>query len=446
MRNIKKEHKGTLSEEKINFLKKEIKDSLSIDRHSLIYDYPFTASISMRMNLIPVRDKRCRTACTDGNNVFFDCDFYLKLKKAERQFVLAHEIWHCILLHLSRCQSRNTQIFNIASDMEVNNLLIEHIEKKGITPPKKVLFPPDNLKGKSAEEIYEYLIKQKNKKSKSQNNLNNESSFDSENDSTELDGQFDKHIYSNENDDIDDNDDIIKDQWGEVGYDEDFMPEISKDFAEKMREAIISATQQYQHEKGDLPFNISGIITEIVKPEISWREYLSQFVSTCYSGQRRWLPPNRRYVYNNMYFQSRRNEQIEGVVAIDTSGSCVSDLSKFFSELKGLINSFGNYKLTVICADAAVEKVDIYDSYDNPLEFFDDDINIEWAGGGGTDYGPVFKYIEKNCNIPDFLIYLGDGYASMSYKKKPNYPVLWLITKNGYTDFCDWGKKIIFKN
>ena len=40
---------------------------------------------------------------------------------------------------------------------------------------------------------------------------------------------------------------------------------------------------------------------------------------------------------------------------------------------------------------------------------------------------------------------LGDGYAGMSYDKQPPYPVLWLITKDGTFDFCDWGRKIKFK-
>src|SRR5574344_1378977 len=111
MTNVKKLLKGKLSEEKLAKIKKEIAESLALDRHGLICDFPFTAAIAMRMDLIPTRDKRVRTACTDGKRVFFDCDFYSKLKKNERAFVLAHEIWHCVMLHLSRCQTRNKELF-----------------------------------------------------------------------------------------------------------------------------------------------------------------------------------------------------------------------------------------------------------------------------------------------------------------------------------------------
>ncbi len=434
-----------LSLEELKTIKQNIKNLLAIDRHSLVISYPFIATIIMRMNIIPVRDKRCRTACTDGKNIFFDCDFYTKLSKHERRFVLAHEVWHCVMFHLVRLQTRNRTIFNIATDMEVNNIIQKNVNV--FKPPKNVLFPPENLKDKSAEEIYEYLIKQqKTHKSFSNFEKNNCNKCDNDDEfnSKELSGQFDKHTYANTDNDINDSKDkfTIEDQWGEVEYDDDFKINISKNFSNEMREAIVSAIQHTQKTHGSIPSEISYILEKIIKPEIPWNEYLNQFVSACYTGKRNWLPPNRRHVYNDMYFQSRHGECIKGIVAIDTSGSCVRFLPKFFGELKSIIDTFGNYELTVICADAAVDQVDIYDNFNNPLDFNDN--NIQWSGGGGTDYGPVFQYIEDNGLLPDFVIYIGDGFAEMSYTKKPTYPVLWLITKDGTFDFCDWGKKIQF--
>ena len=98
----------------------------------------------------------------------------------------------------------------------------------------------------------------------------------------------------------------------------------------------------------------------------------------------------------------------------------------------------------MIQADAAVDHVETSEDDTNPLEL-EEASDIQTFGGGGTDYGPVFKYVEENTLNPDFLIYIGDGYAAMSYDKQPAYPVMWLITKDGTFDFCDWGKKIRFK-
>lgn len=530
---MKEELKGSLSEEQLKKLKKECAESLARNRHKLLVDMPFIGSIAMRFDLIPVRDARCRTACTDSKVIYFDIDFYSKLTDPERVFVLAHETFHCLLLHFSRKQTRDQELFNIATDMEVNNALNENSTGKSYAPPKSVLFPPPKMKGKSAEVIYDWLLKQQqqNKLNQSiqqaqmsqsrsgygndddedddsqqngsggsggrrqkQNNKNGQQSNNQNGGSQEqrdqsqdgkhsgeLKGQFDKHSY--ENDPTDDagqqnngngqngqknkqkgqngqnQDDQngngkqkgqgkssgtgVTDQWGEVGYDEDFKPGVPEGAAERMREAVISAAQSYEREHGELPAGVDGIVKKLAKPEMNWRDELCNFVTSHYGGRRSYLPPNRRHVYNDMYFQSRRSEQIKIGVAIDTSGSCIGDLPKFFGELKGLVETFGSYEIHCMMADAAVDKYELFDD-NNPLEL-DTAEDIQWSGGGGTDYEPVFKFVEKENLDIDCLVYLGDGYVGEVTIDPPPYPVLWLITKDGNLDFCKWGKKIRFK-
>ena len=450
--NVKNEHKGNITPEKLKELKKTILESLSIDRHMLICCFPFTGAISMRLDLIPVRDKRIRTACTDGKSIYFDCDFYSKLNEHERQFVLAHEIWHCVMLHFSRRQNRDFELFNIATDMEVNYLLATEASnnRARITAPDSVLFPPKNLEGKSAEVIYDYLIKEQQK-----NNGNipkscfgkNPFSNSSKNKVDNINDQFDKHTYIDDDNDSD-VEQKITDQWGEVGYDSDFTPSVSKDIADKIRETVTSVAQQYQRTTGGLPGTISDIINKIMKPEINWKEELCNFVTTVYGDGRSWLPPNRRHVYNDLYFQSRRTTTLKIAVAVDTSGSCVNDLPKFFGELNGLLNSFGNYQLTLIQNDYAISSVDYYDN-DNP--FIPE--QIKWKGGGGTSFKPPFEWIKENNPDIDCFVYFTDSYEgfyddehciNQNYPE-PSYPVLWVLTKDGNKDFCPWGKKIQFK-
>ena len=52
--------------------------------------------------------------------------------------------------------------------MEVNNLLAnsQSVTHAQLTPPDKLLFPPAKLVGKSAEVIYEYLLKKSKKELK----------------------------------------------------------------------------------------------------------------------------------------------------------------------------------------------------------------------------------------------------------------------------------------
>ncbi len=75
---------------------------LAQDRQKLLTKLPFTGSLVMRLDLVPVSDERLPTAATDGDRIFVDIDFYAQLTAEERLFVLAHEVWHCALLHFLR--------------------------------------------------------------------------------------------------------------------------------------------------------------------------------------------------------------------------------------------------------------------------------------------------------------------------------------------------------
>ena len=462
-----------LSDEELLKLKEAVAENIALQRSKLIRKHPFIGGVVMHLEMQPVRDKHVRTAMTDGKHVYFDIAFWSELSDDERLFVLGHEAWHCVYMHMLRRKSREPSIWNCATDMEINRMLVND----KFIAPSDVLFPNPNWKDNdslSAEEMYELLLKDIKKQVKKQLNgssmnmpgggsSSGSDSSDSQDDdcdeqtssiekkyakknssaNSKINGQFDDHIYDDQ-----DKDDLkerkVVDKYGEVGDDPDFKPVVDKQSSERIREIVMSAAEHTQRTQGKLPAGLESYLEELRKPTISWREYLSQFVTVCLGDKRQWLPVNRRHVYNGIYLQSRRSERLEGIVAIDTSGSCVDELPKFFGELKGLIDTFGNYKLTVIQADAAVDKVDEYSSYENPFEVAVAN-DIEWSGGGGTDYGPVFEYIDENGIQPDFLIYFGDGYASMSYSKKPAYPVLWMLTPDGDESFCSFGTKVHYE-
>ena len=525
--------KTTITEEELKELKKKSVEILSGARRALLLKYPFIGSLLMRMNLVPVRDMRVRTACTDGDSVYFDIDFLSRLSTEEQIFVLGHELYHGVLLHLTRLQSRDPELFNIATDKEVNNLL----KQDGLTPPCNLLFPEGEECGKSAEEIYEILLKKMKKQAKKQaqqqqggtgskipqagssgndgdendsddnsqgnsqangkkkkknqkksNNGSNEGEEeqqdpDSQNTSGnkdgELSGQFDRHQYRGQEDTAHDGqqgnqqqngngassnggedgeDDQqgnqnggggspVRDKWGDVGFDKDYKPSISKDFSDKMREAVIATAQQIERQQGSLPAHIAQIVKGLMKPEIKWQELLAQFVTKCFGTDRHWLPPNRRHVYKKMYLPSRRSEKIKGTVIFDTSGSCQGDLKKFLSELVGLINSFGDYELNIIMADCEVDNYEKFDSNENPIEVGDEN-NFSWifGGGGGTSFKPAFDYILDNQIDTDFIIYMTDGFGDCYDAAPIDVPTLWIITKGGTTDFCNWGEKIPFES
>ena len=70
-----------LTEEETKTLKKKASEILSVCRRDVLTKYPFIGSIALRMEMVPVRDIRVRTACTDGNSVYFDIAFLSSLSK-----------------------------------------------------------------------------------------------------------------------------------------------------------------------------------------------------------------------------------------------------------------------------------------------------------------------------------------------------------------------------
>ena len=387
------------------------------DRQKLLMRQPFIGMILMHLDFVPITSG-CRTACTDGSRVFMNCQFYAKLDLEERLFVLAHETWHCVLLHFARQQNRNPEKFNIATDLEIHFIL----QKEKMREPFVLPHDPD-WDGLSAEEIYEKLGHKKEyggKREKCKNPGCCSKGFDSNEQS------FDEHIYAGQAKQDSEND-------------PDFAPCVNAQSVENMRKIVIQTACSIERRQGTLPGNLKEIVDRLRKPELNWKELLKQFVTSCLGGSRRWLPPARRYVGMGLYLQSRRNEKFSAVMAIDTSGSTTGDLPQFFAELSSLLKSFGNYELTVIQCDAEIQHMEKF-SGDTPLPS-----NYQWEsyGHGGTSFIPPFEYVKEHKLRPDIFIYLTDGYGDAP-EKAPQFPVLWVLTNDGEEPAL-WGKKIKFK-
>lgn len=415
----------SLTENELAKLKKQTLAVMCQDRQKLLVRFPFTGGFLMRMEFVPVRDCRLRTAATDGERIFMDIAFCTTLSNDERLFVMAHEVWHCVLMHMLRCQTRDPSAFNVATDMEVNRML----KKEGLKPPSKCLMPKAEWDELSAEEIYEH-IRKRPKQGMQEQDVRGVDMQDG--DGIGSDKQFDKHIYpstsSGEDDTI-----VVTDQWGEVGFDKDYAPLITKELADKIREMIVAVAQQIERTRGTIPEHLANIVRAALRPQIRWQEVLAQFVTSCYGGSRRWLPPNRRHISQGLYLQSSRKERLQAAVAIDTSGSTTADLPQFFSELTSLLNTFGDYELTVMQCDCEIQNVEKFDAY-TPFH------SIDWKayGHGGTDFRPPFVYVAEHSKIePSCLIYITDG-CGPAPDNPPPYPVLWILTGNGEKP-APWG-------
>ncbi len=428
---------ATITEDRINELKSAALDILAYCRQQILNKHPFSGAVAMNLELIPVRDRRCATAMTDGKNIFFDIDFLSRLNQDEREFVLGHEIWHVIMMHFLRGEGKDHEVFNIATDLEVNQLL----EADGFVAPADVLFPnskhsrkcmfdlPDNL---SAEEYYDLLMKNGNGSNSREEGGQGKGGKGSGKGSP-CNGQFDKHYDKNE-DYSEENgaSEAETDKYGAKGFDKDFNVGQMKSeaderaAAEHIREAIVGAAQQIERQRGELPGFIKKIVKDLLDPKLPWKELLTAFVTSSFYNQTNWNTPNRRFAWNGTYLPSHSGEMMKIAIGIDTSGSCANDCGRFLTEINSIAKTFGNYELHLIQCDTEVKDYMVFDE-GNPLE--PESSGIEFKGFGGTILHPIFNYIEDNELDVDAVVVFTDGECEeFTDLDGIELPVMWVLT------------------
>ena len=455
----------------IEDVKATVMKGLEYARWKLLEKSPFIGEMLLRFSIIPTYDCRLSSAATDGSKIYFDCEFYSTLTEGQRQFVLAHEVWHNIFLHFARRQARDIQLWNVATDMEINHML----QNEGMEVLKDGCFPDPIVAGKNAEDIYAYLQKQQQKQQNQKGNKGGKGNGNGQSQDGESDGndngdnqngqggsssnggndqngnkqdtgnnkgkhgnQFDRHMYEGETAGDGQEQDG---KWGKKGIDKDFNPSMkdAKEIENNIKEMVTSVAQSIERKQGHLPAGIDNIVKEMLKPEINWKEALSQFVTKTLGGEHSWSRCSRHALARGHYLPGKTDMKIKAALVLDTSGSYLQDLPKFLAEFKSLVESFGKYEITLVQCDAEVQDVKQYDA-DTPMDFD----KFETKGGGGSDFRPAFKKLRELGDDFNCCITFTDGYISMPTYPPP-YPTLFVLTPDAPKDFVEWGEKMVYK-
>ena len=403
--------------------KVEILELWSQDRMTLLTWRPFLGMLSMHLELIPVVDVRCQTACTDGRRIFFNPYFIGDLSSDQRVTILAHEIWHCALLHFSREVGRIDQhkAWNFAIDHEVNSLL----KQDGFELPAGAVLYRKHI-GHSAEQIFDMIV---DGELPMEGMIVDEHYIGRPDDEGELD--VDDHKYGP----------LVEDgPEGEtrVKIDSRFLPRRTDDVWKEWRENLKSAAQRC----GCTGVDLSGYgwaVQDLLEPKIHWKELLRQFITPVLTGARQWLPPNRRYITQGLYMPSRKRDlELKIVIAIDTSGSTVGEIvQEFVTEVTAIVQSFGAYELTLMQVDYQICDIEKF-THEVPFEAE----KFMLRGGGGTDLRPPFDWVHEKMSgeLPKALLYMTDGFGPAP-SSPPNYPVLWVLNDQGVPP-CNWGEVV----
>ena len=159
---------------------------------------------------------------------------------------------------------------------------------------------------------------------------------------------------------------------------------------------------------------------ELRQPKVDWKAALRRFVQQVAREDYTWRIPDARYVPAGLYLPAVRSEQMPTIaVGIDTSGSVWDKQEEFAAELTAVMAECAPEALIVIYADAKVQHVEEFQRGET--------VKFESRGGGGTDFRPVFEYLDEENVEPACLIFLTDLLGTFP-KIEPDYPVLWAVT------------------
>jgi len=97
-----------ITESELKVMREEVLDRIIVARVGLLLKHPFFGNMATRLK-IQAADDWCPTAAVDGRNLFFNTQFFNAMDNKEIEFVIAHEILHCVFDHLERrtWQGRN---------------------------------------------------------------------------------------------------------------------------------------------------------------------------------------------------------------------------------------------------------------------------------------------------------------------------------------------------
>lgn len=370
---------------------------------TLLLQHPFFGNMATGMKIELSDDEKhswCSTAATDGRKIWMNRDFVKKLTSDELIFVVAHEVLHAVFDHLTRRQSRDPQYFNMAADYVINYTL--HKNRIGTMPPVG-LFSDKYTDEWSAEEVYDDLVK---------NQVEIEMPLD-----IHLDGKGGKSGDEGKGQ-------TVKVRVSGSG---DGPPSMTASELEELRQEVLSRTiqavqaAQAQSNAGCIPAAVKRLISDLTEPKLDWRTMIDTHVRSQMKCDYTFQRLSRVDLDGGLIFPAEDDDTMaEADIWIDTSGSMGPDLLReIMSEVKGIMMTFGQFKLRVGCFDAKAYEVQEFTERN-----IDDLDNFELQGGGGTLFNSFWTAMKDAGRVPERLVCFTDGWPCDSWG-------------DGFEDYCE---------
>ena len=319
----------TITPEELETMRVEVLDRIIVARVGLLLRHPFFGNMATRLRILAA-DDWLPTAAVDGRNLYFNTQFFNAMDNKEIEFVIAHEILHCVFDHLGRrtWQDRNLDplLSNIAQDYIVNNLLVR--DRIGDKPKLVDCYQDFKYDGWTSEEVYEELFKEAEK--------NGREILE------QLGELLDEHL------DLDGDGKEAEESKDSNGNSVSKKPsKYSKEELQKIRDEIKEGMMQAAQAAGagNTPAEIQRMIKELTEPKMNGRELLRQQIQSTIRNDYTFSRPSRKGWHTGAVLPGMNfDETIDIAVSMDMSGSIGDDQARdFLSEVKGIMDEYNVY-------------------------------------------------------------------------------------------------------
>lgn len=340
---------------------------------------PYFGMLASKLKHEP--NESIQSYASNGSRFLYNPSFIAQRDEEELFFILTNCVMHHVLAHQQRRLNRHGGLWQLATDYAINNLLA----KNGFTIPVGANYNKE-YKDMYAEEIYTLLHEE----------FLGDNAFDE---------QKEEEIFSHVKKIEHQLDPQTESQWH-------YADSISKEIAQK---------------KSALPLGMERLAKKIVSNRVDWRFELYNAINRHMRNNYAFMPPNKKYLSRGFVFPSLSSDTLSLCVAIDTSGSIDEALlAAFIGEFSSIMQSFSSIKIELLICDARI--------HGHYTFFGNDKLDFKIKGGGGTDYRPVFEYIDSHLPMNTMLLYFTDGDGWFP-KYPPSYEVIWALSRSAKIPF-----------
>lgn len=437
--------------EKLEKADKLARQILEYARNTLFMNLRFMKNALGRCELVPYMG----TVAADATCFYYYPPYILKQFEQNQNRITRtylHMILHCIFQHQFISPYIRRPLWNLACDVAVENMIhelnLDSIDKSSESGQTQILRElQKNVKYMTAEKIYDYFLNQNLSEERAMEigKLFEEDNHDVWYGAPDILGSLSsgqafiskmKRKMTNpdsENDSFSEQEETRK-MWQKL--------------AQQMQTDLETFSKQAGSEAGNLMQNLRAINRE----KCNYENFLRKF---SVRGEAMKIDTDsfdyNFYCYGRSIYEEAAliepleykevNRIREFVIAIDTSGSVAGKtvqkfIEKTYNILKEQESFFSKVNIHIIQCDTVIQedkKITNQDEFDDYLK------HMQLKGFGGTDFRPVFQYVDKLIQEKEFtnlkgMLYFTDGYGVFP-EREPDYKTAFVFLDDDYNNY-----------